>query len=179
MAAVVMMMTVMVMTTADVDLLDRSNLGLFPSTGRGVQGPAHAIRCKRNTVEGDGLTTASTDFTLGDGDDYLSAGRAFIDGGNGNGGGDDGDDDGGDLQLTGGPRWKRRGGVAGSKTINSGKVDFGHRGVSGIDLSGGSRDGVNFAKGSRVPPRVLPQQPSRHRASVKRQGKKKKSLNHK
>ena len=135
------MVTVVMVTVADVDFFDRSNLGLF---------------------------------ALGDGDNYLSAGRAFVDGDNGNGGG--GDDDGGDLQLTGGPRWKRRGGVAGSKTINSGKVDFGHRGVSGIDLSGASREGVNFAKGSRVPPRVIPQQPSRHRASVKRQGKKKKSL---
>ena len=63
-------------------------------------------------VEGDGLTPASTDFTLGDGDDYLSAGRVFIDDGNGNGNGG-GDDDGGDLQLTGGPRWKRRGGAGG------------------------------------------------------------------
>ena len=108
-------------------------------------------------------------FALGDGDNYLSAGRVFVDDDDGS----EGDD--GELQLTGGPRWKRRGGVAGSKTINSGKVDFGHRGVSGIDLSGGSREGVNFAKGSRVPPRVLPQQPSRHRASVKRRVKKKKS----
>ena len=112
--------------------------------------------------------SGKTNFGLGDGDDYLSAGRAFVDGGNGNGGGDDGDD-GGELQWTGGPRWKRRGGVApGSKTIISSKVDFGHRGLSGVDLSGGSRDGVNFVKGSRVPPRVLPQQPSRHRASAKR-----------
>ena len=80
--AAVVMMTVMVVTVADVDFFDRSNRGLF---------------------------------TLGDGDDYLSAGCALIDGGNGNGGGggDDGDDDGGDLQLTGGPRWKRRFGVGG------------------------------------------------------------------
>jgi hypothetical protein len=136
-----------VVPTADVGFFDRLGLGLFPSAGS----------------------------TLGDGDNYLSSGRVSTDGGNGNGGGGGGTDDGGDLQLASGLRWKRRGGVAGSKTINSGKVDFGHRGVSGIDLSGGSRDGVNFAKGSRVSPRVLPQQPSRHRASKRRVKKKKSS----
>ena len=134
-----MVMTVLVVTVADVDFFDRSNLGLFALDG---------------------------------GENYLSAGRVFVDDDDGSEGGGGGD---GELQLTGGPRWKRRGGVAGSKVINSGKVDFGHRGVSGIDFSGGSREGVNFAKGSRVPPRVLPQQPSRHRASVKRRVKKKKS----
>jgi hypothetical protein len=108
-------------------------------------------------------------FALGDGDNYLSSGRVFVDDDDGSEGGDV------ELQLTGGPRWKRRGGGGGGEVINSGKVDFGHRGVSGIDLSGGSREGVNFAKGSRVPPQVLPQQPSRHRASVKRRVKKKQS----
>jgi hypothetical protein len=75
-------------------------------SGLGVQGLAPTTRCKRNMVEGDGRTPAPADFTLGGGDDYLSAGRAFIDG-NGN------NDDDGDLQLTGGPRWKRRFGVGG------------------------------------------------------------------
>ena len=49
-------------------------------SGLGVQGLAPTTRCKRNMVEGDGRTPAPADFTLGDGDDYLSAGRAFIDG---------------------------------------------------------------------------------------------------
>jgi hypothetical protein len=95
----------------------------------------------------------SAGSTLGDGGNYLSSRRVSTDGGKGNGGGGGGTADGGDLS----------------------KVDFGHRGVSGIDLSGGSRAGVNFAKGSRVAPRVLPQQPSCHRASKRRVKKKKSS----